>query len=148
MTFRERLKIDCPSATNLGGCGGCPSSFGYEPSESAAHCKHFSCLECWDREMESEEEQMHKENVNHPDHYNHGMECFDEFERFFGTKALLVACLFNIWKYRKRAVFKNGAEDMDKSDVYVQKSLYCKEKIGTADEIIGVLSFQSEFPFM
>ena len=59
--------------------------------------------------------------VNKPPHYNHGMECIDEMELVFGKEAVMKFCLCNVWKYRKRAMYKNGQEDMDKSDWYVNK---------------------------
>lgn len=60
--------------------------------------------------------------VNHPSHYCHGgMECIDEMVLLFGKEAVKHFCLCNAWKYRKRAMYKNGQEDMDKSDWYIKK---------------------------
>lgn len=61
--------------------------------------------------------------VNHPDHYcqDGAMECIDEMIAIFGKTAVQHFCLLNVWKYRKRAVFKNGAEDMKKADWYMKK---------------------------
>ena len=61
--------------------------------------------------------------VNHPFHYcqDGGMECIDEMIAIFGKTAVKHFCLLNVWKYRKRAVFKNGAEDMKKADWYMKK---------------------------
>ena len=59
--------------------------------------------------------------INHPSHYCHGMECVDEIELIFGKEVLKHFCLGNAWKYRKRALFKNGQEDIDKSDFYINK---------------------------
>ena len=68
--------------------------------------------------------------INHPSHYTHGgMECFEEMELIFGKEALEHFCLLNAWKYRKRALYKNGQEDMDKSDFYLKK--YRELKYGT-----------------
>lgn len=68
------------------------------------------------------ENEESKEMVNHPDHYNHGgMECIDEMELIYGTEAVMHFCLCNMHKYRKRALFKNGKEDMKKSDWYMAK---------------------------
>ena len=39
----------------------------------------------------------------------------------FGKTATMHFCLLNVWKYRKRAVFKNGEEDMKKADWYMNK---------------------------
>lgn len=61
--------------------------------------------------------------VNHPFHYcqDGGMECIDEMIAVFGKTAVKHFCLLNVWKYRKRALFKNETEDMKKSDWYMKK---------------------------
>lgn len=66
--------------------------------------------------------------VNHPSHYcQGGMECIDEMVEVFGVEAVRNFCLLNVWKYRKRAVFKNGEEDMKKADWYMKKWMELKE---------------------
>lgn len=66
--------------------------------------------------------------VNHPSHYcqEGSMECIDEMVAVFGEEAVMHFCLLNVWKYRKRAVFKNGEEDLKKSDWYMKKYLELK----------------------
>lgn len=60
--------------------------------------------------------------VNHPSHYtNGGMECFDEMLLVFGEKIVAHFCLCNAWKYRYRALYKNGEEDIKKSHWYMNK---------------------------
>jgi hypothetical protein len=60
--------------------------------------------------------------VNHPNHYtNGGMECIDEMILIFGKEAVMNFCLCNAWKYRRRALFKNGEEDINKSHWYIAK---------------------------
>ena len=60
--------------------------------------------------------------INHPSHYTHGgMECIDEMLIIFGKEAVMNFCLLNAWKYRKRALYKNGEQDMEKSDWYIAK---------------------------
>lgn len=61
--------------------------------------------------------------VNHPSHYcqEGSMECIDEMVAIFGKEAVKCFCLLNVWKYRKRAIFKNGVEDMKKADWYMKK---------------------------
>ena len=60
--------------------------------------------------------------VNHPSHYtNGGMECIDEMILIFGIEATMHFCLLNAWKYRRRALDKNGQQDMDKSHWYINK---------------------------
>lgn len=61
-------------------------------------------------------------SVNHPSHYNQsGMECIDEMVLIFGKEATKHFCLLNAWKYRARAMYKNGQEDMDKANWYIKK---------------------------
>lgn len=61
--------------------------------------------------------------INHPKHYcrEGGMECLEEMELVFGADAVRTFCLLNAWKYRYRAADKNGAQDLKKSDWYMQK---------------------------
>lgn len=61
--------------------------------------------------------------VDHPGHYNRegSMECIDEMLLIFGKEAVIAFCLCNAWKYRYRAVDKNGAEDLKKADWYLAK---------------------------
>lgn len=68
------------------------------------------------------------DSVNHPSHYcqEGSMECIDEMIAVFGAEAVMNFCLLNVWKYRKRAVFKNGEEDLKKSDWYMKKYLELK----------------------
>ena len=61
------------------------------------------------------------DKVNHPSHYTNGMECIDEMIMIFGIDAVMTFCKLNVWKYRKRALHKNGQEDMDKSNWYINK---------------------------
>lgn len=69
--------------------------------------------------------------VNHPSHYTdgNGMECIDEMILVFGKEATAHFCLLNCWKYRHRAVYKNGIEDKHKSDWYMAKYKELKEEI-------------------
>lgn len=60
--------------------------------------------------------------VSHPSHYtNGGMECIDEMVLIFGREATAHFCLCNAWKYRRRALYKNGEEDLQKSHWYIAK---------------------------
>lgn len=64
----------------------------------------------------------HSDMVNSPPHYtNGGMECIDEMILVFGKETVANFCLCNAWKYRYRALFKNGQEDVDKSHWYIKK---------------------------
>lgn len=61
--------------------------------------------------------------VNHPKHYcrEGAMECIDEMVLIFGKEAVKHFCICNAWKYRARAMNKNGEEDLKKSDWYIKK---------------------------
>lgn len=60
--------------------------------------------------------------VNHPSHYTDGgMECIDEMLLVFGEEVVKNFCLCNVWKYRRRALLKNGIEDLEKSHWYMNK---------------------------
>ena len=63
-----------------------------------------------------------KEMVNHPAHYKRAgaMECIDEMLLLFGKKEVMSFCKLNAWKYRYRAMDKNGQEDINKSDFYIR----------------------------
>lgn len=62
-----------------------------------------------------------KDNVNHPDHYQGKHECIDEMLALFGIEAVKAFCKCNVYKYRYRASRKNGQEDLDKADWYMEK---------------------------
>ena len=75
-----------------------------------------------------------KDIVNHPNHYtNRGIECIDEMIHVFGKQAVMDFCLCNVWKYRYRALAKNGQEDIAKSDWYMKKYLELKKEIDHLD---------------
>ena len=78
-----------------------------------------------------EENEPEEDIVNHPSHYTdgNGMECIDEMILVFGKEATAHFCLLNCWKYRHRAVYKNGIEDKHKSDWYMAKYKELKEEI-------------------
>lgn len=74
--------------------------------------------------------------VNHPPHYERdgAMECIDEMVLVFGVDATMTFCKLNAWKYRYRAMDKNGIEDIKKSDWYLRKYKELKE-CGVAAEV-------------
>ena len=74
------------------------------------------------------------ENVNHPSHYNRGMECIEEMIAVFGIEAVKNFCICNVWKYRYRASEKNGQEDLDKADWYMSKYMELARKIKIEDQ--------------
>lgn len=80
-------------------------------------------------EVEPVEPEPTVDMVNHPPHYTSGgIECIDELEIVFGREAVKHFCLCNVWKYRKRALLKNGQEDLDKADWYMAKYKELEDK--------------------
>lgn len=74
-----------------------------------------------------------KDMVNHPNHYtNREIECIDEMIHVFGAQVVMDFCLCNVWKYRYRALAKNGKQDIEKSDWYMKKYLELKEQLKTS----------------
>lgn len=70
--------------------------------------------------------------VNHPSHYNQGgIECIDAMVSAFGKQAVSSFCLCNAFKYIWRADHKNGLEDIEKANWYINKY-----KELTADEAV------------
>ena len=68
------------------------------------------------------QEKNNQDMINHPTHYTNGsMECIDEMRMIFGNEAVMNFCLCNAWKYRYRALHKNGEEDLKKADWYIAK---------------------------
>lgn len=69
-----------------------------------------------------------KDMINHPSHYEHGIECIDEMILLYGTIETMSFCKLNAHKYRKRALDKGGREDQDKSDWYMKEYAYLDSK--------------------
>lgn len=61
------------------------------------------------------------DNVNHPFHYQGKYECIDEMIALFGVDAVRHFCMCNVYKYRFRASRKNGPEDIEKAEWYMEK---------------------------
>lgn len=76
MTCREKLKIEHPNfvgITLLGGCLGCPSSYGYldNPEDCNCYNEDDCCVKCWDREIPEQD----LSNVECPTKEEHISEC-------------------------------------------------------------------------
>ena len=64
------------------------------------------------------------DNVNAPSHYCTGkFECIDVMEEVFGKEAVEDFCLCNAFKYLYRTNRKNGIEDIQKAQWYLNKYL-------------------------
>ena len=67
------------------------------------------------------QKEKESDSVNHPAHYQGKHECIDEMVALFGVEAVKAFCKCNVYKYRFRAANKNGQEDLDKADWYMDK---------------------------
>lgn len=66
---------------------------------------------------------MKNDNVNKPSHYTQGkVECIDAIDSAtMGLVGIVAVCVANVIKYIWRFSRKNGIEDLDKCDYYLQK---------------------------
>lgn len=58
MTCREKMAIERPKAVDdecLGGCNGCPHTYGYAKKPEWCKRTEENCTKCWDREVEEVE---------------------------------------------------------------------------------------------
>jgi len=64
-----------------------------------------------------------EDKVNHPSHYTQGkVECIDAIESATtNLVGIMAVCVANVIKYVWRFALKNGIEDLDKADFYLQK---------------------------
>ena len=84
--------------------------------------------------------------INHPSHYADycSIECIDAMEIAFGKDDLITFCLCNAFKYIWRHQYKNGYEDLDKANWYLNKACrligcpdnYYTDKINTMRSLI------------
>lgn len=65
-------------------------------------------------------EPLKADSVNHPAHYQGRHECLDEMVALFGMEAVKSFCRCNVFKYRFRAAAKNGQEDLEKAENYME----------------------------
>lgn len=69
------------------------------------------------------------DNVNHPAHYETGQfECIDVMVETQGIEAVQAFCACNAFKYLYRHNNKNGIEDIQKANWYLNKYLELEEK--------------------
>lgn len=68
-------------------------------------------------------EQKIIDNVNHPKHYegSTSFECIETMLLIFGPEYTLAFCVLNAYKYMWRYEIKNGLEDLDKAQWYIDK---------------------------
>ena len=64
MTCREKLAMEYPEELDngrIGGCKGCPHTFGYAKEPEWCAMNHETCTRCWDREVEEVENEVKTE---------------------------------------------------------------------------------------
>lgn len=68
-------------------------------------------------------EPYQKDAIN-PDHYKNqtSLECIEAMEIIFGRDAVIDFCRCNAWKYIWRWKNKNGEEDLDKANWYLERA--------------------------
>lgn len=87
----------------------------------------FYYCEYYEKYIVECEEQMDEnkmiDNVNHPKHYANScsIECIDVMQATFGIKDLSKYCVINAYKYLWRYKNKNGKEDLNKAEWYLNK---------------------------
>lgn len=91
-------------------------------NESCAAYEYF--LDEYNKKMGKVAEMVKRtDNVNHPEHYVNScsIECIDAMQATFGTKDLAKYCAINAYKYLWRYKNKNGKEDLNKAEWYLNK---------------------------
>lgn len=69
-----------------------------------------------------EKDDISKDVVNHPSHYETGKyECIDVMEEVFGRQVTEDFCIGNVFKYIYRCMRKNGEEDVEKAQWYLDR---------------------------
>ena len=65
------------------------------------------------------------DNVNHPAHYeaSTSIECIEAMELIFDWYDVQTFCLCNAFKYIWRHKYKNGLEDLDKAQWYINHAV-------------------------
>ena len=66
-----------------------------------------------------------KDTIN-PDHYKNqtSLECIEAMEIIFGRDAVIDFCRCNAWKYIWRWKNKNGKEDLEKANWYLERAFH------------------------
>lgn len=98
--------------------GGCEEQMArtYEQTQEDKREKEY-------KQVKAITEKYNTDNVNHPEHYANScsIECIDAMQATFGTKDLAKYCVINAYKYLWRYKNKNGKEDLNKAEWYLNK---------------------------
>lgn len=78
------------------------------------------------------------DNVNHPSHYeaSTSIECIEAMVAMFGDYPVRSFCLCNAYKYIWRHKNKNGLEDLQKAQWYLDKAKELGEEIDVGIKIL------------
>lgn len=140
MTLAEKSKLieeycdNRPGACASSAIGACPlyskgrTCYTYHNEKTMKEVEeNYEILFGGSEKVEAEDAPK-KETVNHPAHYQGKHECIDEMIALFGVEAVKHFCMCNVYKYRFRAANKNGQEDLDKADWYMDKLMELEEQ--------------------
>lgn len=140
MTLRDYVWKSYPSSVDedyVGGVFGCPDDYEglkhisryCDDANEDAGTKDEVCRKCWNREYvaysEKTKQDVTKENVEHPSHYNaHNIEVIDFIQDWE-----LNFCLGNVIKYVCRSPYKGTQiEDLKKAREYLDFEIKRLEK--------------------
>ena len=81
------------------------------------------------------------DNVNHPTHYeaSTSIECIEAMEAMFGKRPVYEFCVINAFKYIWRHKNKNGLEDLNKAQWYLDKANNLNTEIELEDTVFDVM---------
>lgn len=90
------------------------------------HNQPNSNPDLWEDAREEPKESLSEEsNPVKPNHYKScSIECIDAMILAFGVEAVAEFCIINAFKYIWRYKDKNGLEDLNKAEYYINKSEY------------------------
>ena len=93
-------------------------------------------LMCGKPEEDMEEDMA--DNVNHPKHYADtcSLECIESMLVAFGAENVYAFCICNAYKYLWRYKNKNGAEDLNKAEWYINKAEDIFNKFSNMDDYL------------
>ena len=118
--YREKIDIGASSVRVYGNID--------DINRVADYARHMYDPTTIKESLDSDNNENDVDMVNHPSHYEHGIECIDEMILLYGKEETMSFCKLNSHKYRKRAFDKGGKEDIDKSDWYIKKYAYLNSK--------------------
>ena len=81
------------------------------------------------------------DNVEHPSHYETGKyECIEVMREALGDEAVMGFCICNAFKYIYRHRRKNGVEDIEKAQWYINRYLKINKEASNHEEVKVTIS--------